>query len=138
MDRFLFLPIVLGLAGLAARGDDAAERLEALKTVFATQPRDYPTGRGDAQPDHSVPFRWHGYHADARMTTHVEPYNPPEDAGVSADAPSRTSAVGWPDRSLRYRIRWRGRDESDMRSAGARELDHVGQRRQAACGSTAI
>src|SRR5438034_53507 len=97
MDYFRLSAIVLVLGSLVARADDAGtEHLQALKSVYATRPQDYPTGRGYAQPDSSVPFRWHGYRTDAIrrcedawMSVHVEPYNPLEDTDVSADAPVR-------------------------------------------------
>src|SRR5206468_8484971 len=92
--------ILIGMAGLAARADDAGFKgVRAVKGVYATRPRDYPAGPGHAQPDLDVPFRWHGYHDDirrfndARMSAHVESYNPLEDAGVTAAAPVRFAFV---------------------------------------------
>ena len=79
--------LVVGTVLLPARADDGAD-LRELKRVYATQPQGYPAGKGDAQPDTSAPFRWHGYHndavrrhEDAKMDAHVEPYNPLEDVG---------------------------------------------------------
>src|SRR5438034_208641 len=98
--RLALAALLIVLAGLPARADDAAEGLRALEKVYATQPHGYPAGRGDAQPDTSVPFRWHGYGEDAiprcedaRVDVHAEPYNPLEDAGVSADKPVRFEFV---------------------------------------------
>src|SRR5205823_4667882 len=95
--RFLLAGvIVLALAGLAARADDVGvvEGLRTLKGVYATRPQGYPTGKRHAEPDRAAPFRWHGYRdgavrrwEEARMGVHVEPYNPLEDAGVSAERP---------------------------------------------------
>jgi hypothetical protein len=84
------------LLGLVARADD----LRALKEVYATRPRDYPAGKGHAQPDTTVPFRWHRYrddaiarHEDARMNAHTDPYNPLEDSGVTAEPTVRFTFV---------------------------------------------
>lgn len=91
--------VVLGLVAFpACAGLD--EDLRALTAVYATLPQGYPTGKGLAQPDGAAPFRWHGYHDDAirrlddaKMSTHVESYNPLEDEGVSADKPIRFAFV---------------------------------------------
>lgn len=102
MNRFISSTIAFWLACLAAQAEDvtADERLESLKQVYTTAPEDYPEDKGWAQPDRSVPFRWHRYgegaigHAkNARMEAHVEPYNFLEDGGVTAEAPVRFAFV---------------------------------------------
>jgi hypothetical protein len=83
--------IVADLTGAA----QPADTLELLRAVYATAPQDYPSSKDFAQPDRTVPFRWHFYHDGAvargdkaKMATHVDPYNPLEGDGVSADPKS--------------------------------------------------
>lgn len=71
--------------------------LAPLAAVYAPGPQDYPQGAEYARPDSSVPFRWHGFHdqavkrhAKARMLAHVDPYNPIESEGITAD-----KGLGW-------------------------------------------
>lgn len=91
--------VLFGLTARPARAD-LDEDLRGLKAVYATRPQGYPTGKGHAQPDGTAAFRWHGYHDGAlprfdaaAMSVHVEPYNPLEGEGVSADPPVRFTFV---------------------------------------------
>jgi hypothetical protein len=95
----LFLIAIVAI-GTTDRPANADAQLQALKAVYATRAHGYPSAAGDAQPDGTAPFRWHGYHAaaidrhdKATMHMHVEPYNPLEGTGVSATKPVRFDYV---------------------------------------------
>jgi hypothetical protein len=69
--------------------------LAQLATVYATQPQGYPTAKEYAQPDLSVPYRWHYFradalarHEDAAMLPHVDLYNGFEGEGVAVETGS--------------------------------------------------
>jgi hypothetical protein len=80
------LSLQLSLSVLA--GESQQQNL--LAAYFPT-PSGYPSGAEYAQPDLSVPYRWHYFredavasHADSKMTRFTGSYNPLEDSGVSS------------------------------------------------------
>jgi hypothetical protein len=101
MHARMSLPVVgfLALLPHCLQGAEPADLQEKLLAVYRTQPQGYPPGKEYAQPDLSVPFRWHFYHDgaierfdDAKMRLHADPYNPLEDQGVRVE---RDSPVKW-------------------------------------------